>query len=393
MINWKSCEMRKLFYVPLESYRERYTMQLSAPKTGWLERKWVQESIPYERIEGETLNKEITVGSVLDACGRGYWSNSQVMKLLQKVNSGEIKSGDCIFFDDFWHPGISALPYAFELLNIHPRMYAVLYAQSVDIYDFTYPMRNWMRHFEVGIGKVLRGIFVASTTLRDLCLYAGIGREESVHVTGLIYDSEEVKSRFPTYLPDRQKQVIYCSRWDREKDPLFFLEVVKRVHSIRPDIRFVITTSSRRLRSNDSSLLDALDKVPHIVVKEGLTKSEYYYSLLESKIQMNTADQDWVSFTLLESTTCGCRPLYPYFLSFPEALEYRNEFMYVKGDVESAVKMILSHIDDPDGGLDSFSWVYRKYDLTWKRMLNVMECIPYDFWSKELFLYEKNNRS
>jgi len=45
-----------LYYCPLETYKERYTMQWAAPKTGWLERNWIAHKIPYTRIDS-ILNK------------------------------------------------------------------------------------------------------------------------------------------------------------------------------------------------------------------------------------------------------------------------------------------------------------------------------------------------
>jgi len=368
--------MRKLFYVPLEPYRERYTWQLSAPVTGWLERRWREAGVDYVRVEGRSLTEHIEQGSVLDACGRGYWAASQVMELLRLLRAGELTGEDVVYFDDFWHPGISALPYAFHLLGVRPKMYALLHAQSVDPFDFTYPMRHWMRHFEIGIGKVLDGIFVTSTCLKDLCVYAGIGTEDTVHVTGLPYCSEEVKSRFPAVLPKKKKQVIYTSRWDREKRPDVFLRIVEEVVKVRKDIKFLITTSAPRLRSNEPRLLrllsEALERFGgQLELKEGLSKEEYYYCLLESKIQVNTSDQDFVSWTLLEATTCGCRPLYPYFLSFPEALCRRDDVLYVKNDVKDAARRILKYIDeDPP---QDWSWVYSRFDKSWQRMLQVME--------------------
>lgn len=365
-----------IYYLPLEPLMERYTVQLSAPKKGWIERRWVENNIAYQRVEGYTLTSSIVHGSVLDANGRGYWALSQIQELLRMLNAGEINNDDIIYFDDFWHPGISALAYSFDLMNIHPKMYCMLHAQTVDPYDFTYPMRHWMRHFEIGMGKLFAGIFVTSTCLRDALIYAGIGTEETVHLAGLPFNSEEVKEHWPEVLPQRKKQVIFSSRWDKEKRPDLFLKIVDNVMSFRKDITFVITTSAKKLRSNDPDLLTLLDiylkKYPNnLFLREGQSKEQYYHNLLESSIQINTADQDFVSWTLLEATACGCQPLYPYFLSFPEALNYQHTYMYQKNDVQDATEKILKMIDyRPFVG--EFDWVYTKYDRAWKRMLSIM---------------------
>lgn len=374
--------MRKLFYCPLEPLPERYTLQLSAPNEGWMERNWKEDGIDYIRIDGNQLTDNIKHGSVLDANGRGHYALGQIQELLRLADAGEITSEDVIYFDDFWHPGISALPYSFQQLGIDPKMYAQLWAQSVDEFDFTYPMRHWMRHFEKGIGKVLDGIFVASTVLKDLCVGAGVGTEESVHVLGLPFDSDEVRERMPDPMPKRKDQVIYSSRWDKEKCPELFLDIVDKVMARTNDINFVITTSAKTLRSNDPKLLEMLEHYlraypDNLELRENQTKEQYYHSLCESSMQINTADQDFVSFTLLEATTCGCRPLYPFFRSFPEALDFRNEFMYQKGNASHAADMIMEHVKKRTAE-DAFSWVYEKYDNTWKRMLHVMEGREYE---------------
>lgn len=372
--------LKRIIYVPLEPYKERYTVQLSA-KDGWLESNWKKAGLQVIRIEGQSLFDEhdIKTGQVLDAHGRGYWACSQIMEIVKLHQQGLLNpETDAIYFDDFWHPGISALPYLFHQTNCHIPAYAMLHAQSVDIHDFTYEMRHWMRHFEKGIASFLSGIFVTSTCLYDLCLYAGVGTKENIFFGGLPYNSTEVKKLyFPNILPKKKKQVIYSSRWDKEKCPGFFLDVIEHVHVLRPDISFVITTSSEKVRSNDNSLVVMLDRflanspaASCLDVRVNQTKQQYYHNLLESKIQFNCADQDFVSWTLLEATTCNCRPVYPNFLSFPEALQYKYELMYNKNDVESAVQKIIDHIDEEP---KDWSWVYKPFDKSWERMLAVME--------------------
>lgn len=373
--------MRKLFYFPLEPLQERYTTQLSAPKKGWLERRWISAGVNYERIEGQKLTNEIKHGTVLDANGRGYWALSQIQTFLSLLDAGEVSNDDCLYFDDFWHPGISALPYSFALTGIQPKMYAMVHAQSVDEFDFTYKMRHWMRYFEKGIATVLSGIFVTSTILKDLLLLAGIGTYEKIHITGLPFNSEEVQERFPIQIPEKKKQVVYSSRWDKEKDPVFFLSVIETILQERTDIKFVITTSSKELRSNWDSLLTALklflDKYPeNIELRVNQTKEQYYSTLLESKVQLNTADQDFVSWTLLEATKCGCLPLYPYFRSFPEVLKNNSTFLYEKRDIENCKTKLYRLIDTKNQ--INVDWVYKPFDQSWHRMLNVMKGEKYE---------------
>lgn len=372
-----------LYYVPLECYPERYTMQWSAPVTGWLERNWIKYNIPYIRIdssENKTGNKTVQTGFVLDALRRSRHAFQQVENLICLANEGVLTSKDIIFFDDFWHPGIEMLPYTFHLLNIKPTMYAFCHAQSVDEFDFTYPMKNWMRWFEIGIGEILSGVFVNSDILKELLLEGGISSINKIHVIGHIFSEEEVLERMPRYKMTRTTDVIFASRWDSEKNPLFFLNIVENMVKIRPDIRFVVCTSSPTIRSNNPDNIIALryylEKFPaNLILKEGLTKEQYYHELCKSKIQINTANQDFISIALLEASVAGCFPLYPKFRSFPQAFGYNDMFMYEHLNITSvcqAIDTILSKEYWSDSQIISRSWIHKKHNNSWGRMLNIM---------------------
>lgn len=384
--------MRNLFYIPLEPYPERYTSLLSSYK-GWFESRLLENDIPYMRVEGTSLNKTIKYGQVLDACGRGFWALEQTKELLKFLNDGHITEEDCIYFEDFWHPGIEALPYAFHLTDIKPKMFALLHAQSVDPHDFTRPMRYWMRDFEKGIAKILDGIFVTSTCLKDMLLDCEVGTPDKIHITGLPYNSRMVRAYFPKEgtFSERKKQVIFSSRWDKEKNPDFFLKVVDKFRLIDPSVKFVITTSQKFLKSNNNRLLEKLRHYlclyNNLELRENQTKEQYYRNLLESEVQFNCADQDFVSWTLLEALTCGCKPCYPNYLSFPEVLNYSEMWMYEKGNVDSAVEALRRILDIkylPD--TKSFPVFYEPFDLSWLRMIEVMKEGKI---SKELKLYTR----
>ena len=60
--------MRRLFYMGLEPYEGRYTLQL----TDWTKRVYDRRKIDYTIVPGQTIDdtKAISVGQVLDAHGR-----------------------------------------------------------------------------------------------------------------------------------------------------------------------------------------------------------------------------------------------------------------------------------------------------------------------------------
>ena len=130
-----------IYYCPLERYFERYTYQLSdVYPIGWMERSWRENSVSYKRVSGGSRGcEEIKKGKgvVLDAVRRHKHASAQITELLEYADTWN-QHDDVIYFEDFWHPGIESLGYASEVMDKpFPRMYAQLWAQSVDRYDFT----------------------------------------------------------------------------------------------------------------------------------------------------------------------------------------------------------------------------------------------------------------
>ena len=73
----------KIFYMGLEPYEGRYTLQL----TDWTERVFKKRKVNYEIVPGTTIDdsKAIVTGQVLDAHGRSYFGMSQMMNLVKMM--------------------------------------------------------------------------------------------------------------------------------------------------------------------------------------------------------------------------------------------------------------------------------------------------------------------
>ncbi len=373
-----------LYYLPLERYRERYTWQWSAPVTGWLERRWRQAGIEYKRIEGSRRQRNyIGKGVVLDALARSSFCFSQIEQLLEAGDCGVLQDGDVVYLDDFWTPGLEALPYLLDQLKVKIRVYSFLFAQSVDQYDFTYPMRDWMRPLEVGYARIMDGIFVAHPLLKQLVVEGGIAPEDKVWVSGHPYCSEEVAERMPWYRgpweSERRDKVVFSSRWDDEKNPSFFLRVARQVKRRRPKTEFVLCTGSKEVRSNNPFNLKTLKwAVDDGVVKvaDGLEKEAYYKHLCEAKVQFNTALQDFVPLTLLEASTAGAWPIYPAFRSFPHTFRNQREYLYDAWSVDDASDKIIGVLDRDDlwdeTSITDRKWIHDRFDTSWQRQLVAM---------------------
>ncbi len=341
--------MKKVFYFGLEPLKARYTYQLS--------KEWMPETfqpyvdagkIEFIDVDGDfDPDQQIKIGAVLDAVGRGKFAMSQCSNFLDMMNNDEVCDGDVIFLQDYWHPGIGSILYAADLYGIKLEIYSMLHAQSVDEYDFTYPMRDWMRGFELGLDKRMTGIFVGSSIHKEQLRNAGF--EAPIHVVSLPIHKEATLAKLPNsrQLLNTKNVIVYSSRLDKEKNPFFMMEVAKEFLKQKPDYEWHVTTSGKEFRSMLPGVIDALyalaKEEPRFKLMKGLTKEEYYTELATCSIQFNSALQDYVSWTVIEATAFGADIVYPRFRSFPEFID--DDRMYKPFDVQSAIDTIHDALD------------------------------------------------
>ncbi len=355
--------MRKLFYMGLESYEARYTLQLQE----WNERVFKLQGIDYEVIQGEELDnsKAIVTGSVLDAHGRTYYSLSQHMNLIQKMKNGEVTSDDVIFYEDMFTPGLECLPYIMDQSpeGYRPKVFLRFLAQTVDPDDFLIRegMFDWMRKYEEMVDQFVDGIMVASEEFVAHLRIAGF--KKPIYVTGLPYGKSEVLERVtPTKeLKDRTKRVCFSSRWDDEKLPHFYMDLAEEYYKIDPEMEFSIFCGHPELKSNNQVYVDRAMKLQsgntaNFKIYTGLKKNEYYSLLADSQVLFNCALQDWVSNTVSEADTMGCFTLFPAYRSFPEVFANNANHMYVPWSIDDAIEKLQRMIVSIDtDNLDKYN--------------------------------------
>ena len=344
-------DKRTLIYLPLESYEERYTSQLCK----WNTDRFDERGIDYIVVHGRDLREDdrINVGQVLDAHGRSYYSLHQMAELVSLLHDGNFDEKDVIFSEDLFQPGYAALPYILSQMPINkrPQVYTRCLAQSIDPDDFVHPMRHWMRHFEMLVDRTVDGILMANTEMGPHMRIAMF--DAPLYVTGLPFDKNEVRSRVGELKPlsERKKRVVFSSRWDKEKQPWFYMDLIEKFHERQgKDMpEFVITTGAAELRSTNQEYLDRardLQERGLLTICEGLSKTTYYHMLANSQIQFNCARQDWQSNTLNEASALGTYSLCAAFRSFPQALNNNHRFLFSPWSLEDAYEKMCALLED-----------------------------------------------
>lgn len=330
----------------LEPYEGRYTLQLQK----WSEEVFKRRHIDYVIVPGETLttDKAITTGQVLDAHGRTFYSLTQHANLVKLIKEGNVAYNDVIFYEDMFTPGIESLPYIFDQIEekYRPRVYVRCLAQTIDPDDFVHVwnMNKWMRNYENMVCNFVTGILASNEEMVANLKVAGFDLP-IYNISGLAFGKREVQSRV-SFIPkfqDRPKRVVFSSRWDQEKQPGFFMDIVESFKDT--DIEFAVL-SGGPLRSNDQSFVDrarALEKTnDNFRVYENLEKNKYYDLLANSRLLFNSALQDWTSNTVSEADALGTNVLFPAYRSFPEIFANDHTRLYVPWSIDDAKSKMIN---------------------------------------------------
>ena len=348
--------MRKLYYMGLESYEARYTLQL----TEWNRRVFDQRRLDVVYVPGTTIDNSqaISVGQVLDAHGRSYFSMSQMMNLVQLMKNGAITSEDVIYFEDMFQPGMESLPYILEQVpaDQRPRVYVRCLAQSIDPDDFVHVwgMARWMGLYEQMVNEFVTGVLATNEEMVAHMRIAG-WRAPIYNISGLAFGKAEVLERINGAdnvqpFENRTRRVGFAARFDQEKQPGFFMDLIEMWHNQGSyPVEFAVF-SGGPLRSNNPEYIDrakAMEAEGKLKIYDNLNKNDYYSLLNDTRVLFNCALQDWVSNTVSEADTLGCNVLYPAYRSFPETFANDPNRMYVPWSIDDAYIKLCNLLEQP----------------------------------------------
>jgi len=371
--------MRKLFYMGLESYEARYTLQL----TEWNRRVFERRGIEVIYVPGSTIDnsQSISVGQVLDAHGRSYFAMSQMMNLVQMMRNGDVTGEDVVYFEDMFQPGIESLPYIMDQVEYYrrPKVWVRCLAQAIDPDDFVHVwgMAKWMDLYEKMVNEFVTGVLATNEEMVAHMRIAGWSAP-IYNISGLAFGKTEVLERIGGAenirpFADRKMRVGFAARFDQEKQPGFFMDLVEKIKS-QPngrDISFAVFQGGP-LRSNNPEYVErarSLQQKGHLEIYENLNKNRYYELLNDTRVLFNCALQDWVSNTVSEADTLGANVLYPAYRSFPETFANDPNRLYVPWSIDDAEHKLYALLEKPHHNMGLISdW----NDGTIGRILDIM---------------------
>ena len=352
--------MRKLFYMGLESYEARYTLQL----TEWNRRVFDRRGLDVVYVPGTTIDntQAISVGQVLDAHGRSYFAMSQMMNLVQMMKNGDVTGDDVIYFEDMFQPGFESLGYIMNQIPQEqcPKIYVRCLAQAIDPDDFVHVwgMAKWMNLYEQMVNEMVAfsGGAVLATNEEMVAHMRIAGWTAPIYnISGLAFGKEEVLERIGGKeniqpFSSRARRVGFAARFDQEKQPGFFMDLIEMYSELTSEPCEFAIYSGGPLRSNNPEYVERARRMEaqgKLKIYDNISKNEYYAHLNNTRVLFNCALQDWVSNTVSEADTVGCNVLYPAYRSFPETFANDPNRLYIPWSIDDAYHKMQNLLREP----------------------------------------------
>jgi hypothetical protein len=295
------------------------------------------------------------------------------------MKAGELNNEDVIYFEDMFQPGIESLPYILKQIDKanRPRIYVRCLAQSIDPDDFVHVwgMSEFMGHYEKMVDSFVDGVLASNEEMVMHMKVAG-WKSPIYNISGLAFGKQEVIERVGTIKPfsERKHRVVFSARWDQEKQPDFYMDLIEAWHKRHPNnyVEFCVCSGSKLKSNNDSYMKRTreLQAKGLLTINEDLNKNDYYNIVNDSRIVFNCALQDWVSNTVSEADSLGCNVLYPAYRSFPETFANDHTRLYVPWSIDDALDKLEKLLKQPHENMGKIS---DYTDLTIDRICDIIQ--------------------
>jgi glycosyltransferase involved in cell wall biosynthesis len=114
--------------------------------------------------------------------------------------------------------------------------------------------------------------------------------------------------------------ILWNHRWDEDKNPHAFFRLLNRLDDVGCKFRLILAGEhfTMQPQSFDQSFQRFADRILHYGYAEDV--EEYGKLLHRADLVISTAVHEFFGVTLMEAIYCGCHPLLPNKLSYPELI-------------------------------------------------------------------------
>jgi len=114
--------------------------------------------------------------------------------------------------------------------------------------------------------------------------------------------------------------VLWNQRWEHDKNPSRFFRVMNRLDDVGVPFRLIL--AGKHFHEQPAEFEQAFERYAERVLHYGYAEdfAEYSRLLHRSDVVVSTADHEFFGVAIQEAIYCGCHPVLPRRLSYPELL-------------------------------------------------------------------------
>ncbi|XP_073829500.1 tRNA-queuosine alpha-mannosyltransferase isoform X2 [Musca autumnalis] len=136
--------------------------------------------------------------------------------------------------------------------------------------------------------------------------------------------------------------LIWPHRWEHDKNPKLLVEVLLELNKRQVD--FKVTICGETYNTSPEAFEGLQDKLGSKLINFGfLSRDKYVKTLLDGDVVISTAGHEFYGVAMLEATYCGCMPIAPNKLVYPEL--YPKENLYNTSN--QLIKMLYNWCRNP----------------------------------------------
>ncbi len=147
---------------------------------------------------------------------------------------------------------------------------------------------------------------------------------------------------------DTRPAILWNHRWEYDKDPVTFFQAIYALHEEGLDFGLILLGEA--FRNHPDEFLEVRQRLPERIVHFGYAEDAAAYSRLlwQADIVVSTALHEFFGAAVVEACYCGCFPILPRRLSYPELLPEQHHSACLYDDFEgllSRLRWALSHVE------------------------------------------------
>lgn len=173
---------------------------------------------------------------------------------------------------------------------------------------------------------------------------------------------------FEHHLKNKNPIILWNHRWEYDKNPEEFFELMFALKDAGLAFELIVLGEQNDVHPPifDEARVRLADRIIHWGY--ATTFEEYARLLWQADILPVTSNQDFFGGSVVEAMYCGCLPLLPNRLAYPEHLteEQKNVCLYEEGELAHRLATMIKEFED----IKSSSIVI-KYD--WKKLICVYD--------------------